>query len=184
MTTTETPTATTGPVRDGNRRAHVVRLTLRVVAALAAADGIVQAMLAGRFLAGNYDALGQHASNAVILVAATIVLLLTATADHWLTRGPWWPIAAAIDMAPSERFDTIVDLTGLRSGDEITVVNDLGTGTTIPILKLRVTHTAPDDSRVPDRLATIEPINPGQAVSAAATSTSGWVRWRVWTAEI
>ncbi|MVU78276.1 multicopper oxidase domain-containing protein [Nocardia sp. ET3-3] len=70
----------------------------------------------------------------------------------------------ALDMAPGERVDTIVDLTGYRPGDEVTVVNDLGEGRTVEVLRLRVTRTEPDTSRIPDHLARIERFDPKSAV--------------------
>ncbi|MDG3009736.1 multicopper oxidase domain-containing protein [Rhodococcus sp. D2-41] len=70
----------------------------------------------------------------------------------------------AIDMAPSERFDTVVDLTGYRPGEQVTIVNDLGDGTTVPVLRLRVTHTVDDTSAVPDRLVDLERLDPAHAV--------------------
>ncbi|MEC3920252.1 multicopper oxidase family protein [Nocardia sp. CDC160] len=65
----------------------------------------------------------------------------------------------AFDIAPGERIDTVLDLSGYRVGDELTVVNDLGTGSTVPVLRLRITRTVTDTSRIPDRLADVEQID-------------------------
>ncbi|MEV0464904.1 multicopper oxidase domain-containing protein [Nocardia tengchongensis] len=70
----------------------------------------------------------------------------------------------AIDIAPGERFDTIVDLTGYRPGDSVTIVNELGDGRTIDVLRLCVDRTESDSSRIPDRLAELERLDPATAV--------------------
>ncbi|MEC3920253.1 hypothetical protein [Nocardia sp. CDC160] len=77
------------------------RWAVRMVATAAAADAIVQAMLAGKFLAGNYDALGVHAGNGGVLALITLVFLLAALLDRQLSHGPWWPILtiAAVQVA-------------------------------------------------------------------------------------
>ncbi|GAB2513842.1 multicopper oxidase family protein [Nocardia heshunensis] len=70
----------------------------------------------------------------------------------------------ALDLSPGERLDTVADLTGYRPGDELTVVNDLGAGRTVEVLRLRVTRSEPDTSRIPDRLAELERLDPKTAV--------------------
>lgn len=81
---------------------RAARLVLRIVTTLAAVDAITQAMLAGKFLAGNYSALDLHASNVNILAALTLAML-AATIAHWrLAQGPCWPILAAILLAAAE----------------------------------------------------------------------------------
>ncbi len=70
----------------------------------------------------------------------------------------------AIDVAPAERFDVVVDFSGTRVGDQITLVNRLGTGSTARVMRFRVTRTIrDDDSQVTDRLAEIEPLDPDRA---------------------
>jgi spore coat protein A len=66
----------------------------------------------------------------------------------------------AIEMAPGERFDVIVDFSALPVGTEVTMTNGLGTGRTGDVMRFRVVRTAPDDSRVPQRLADVELLVP------------------------
>jgi spore coat protein A, manganese oxidase len=66
----------------------------------------------------------------------------------------------AIEIAPGERFDVVVDFSVLPVGTEVTMANGLGTGRTADVMRFRVVRTAPDDSRVPERLAEVEPLVP------------------------
>ncbi|HYH30212.1 MAG TPA: multicopper oxidase domain-containing protein [Pseudonocardia sp.] len=66
----------------------------------------------------------------------------------------------AIEMAPGERFDVVVDFSVLPVGTEVTMVNGLDVGRAVDVMRFRVVRTAPDDSRVPDRLAEVEPLAP------------------------
>ncbi|HXV92001.1 MAG TPA: multicopper oxidase domain-containing protein [Pseudonocardia sp.] len=66
----------------------------------------------------------------------------------------------AIELAPAERFDVVVDFSVLPVGTEVTMVNGLGTGRTAEVMRFRVVRTAADDSSVPDRLAEVEPLVP------------------------
>ncbi|MBS4099810.1 multicopper oxidase domain-containing protein [Tsukamurella paurometabola] len=56
-----------------------------------------------------------------------------------------------IDIAPGERFDTVLDLSGHRTGDVVTIVNDLGAGRMVEVARFEVTEAVADTSRVPDR---------------------------------
>lgn len=68
----------------------------RVAITLAALMMVLQAVLAGQFLAGTYQALGMHRDNAtyagiMVLVAAACALLI------WRPgRGPFWPFPATL----------------------------------------------------------------------------------------
>ncbi|HYQ69410.1 multicopper oxidase family protein [Actinophytocola sp.] len=64
----------------------------------------------------------------------------------------------SIDMAPGERFDVVVDFSAVPVGTEVTMTNGLGTGGTAGIMRFRVVRKAADDSRVPARLAAVEPL--------------------------
>ncbi|GEL19802.1 multicopper oxidase domain-containing protein [Pseudonocardia asaccharolytica] len=66
-----------------------------------------------------------------------------------------------IDVAPAERFDVVVDFDAVPVGTEVTMINKLGTGSTRDVLRFRVVRAAADDSRVPERLADVEPLGPG-----------------------
>jgi spore coat protein A len=69
-----------------------------------------------------------------------------------------------IVLAPGERFDVVVDFSGHRPGTEMTLRNGLGAGSTADVMRFRVTGPGADDSRIPDRLSRIEPLDPGKAV--------------------
>ena len=85
-----------------------------------------------------------------------------------------------LDVAPAERFDVVVDFAAYPVGAEVTLVNRLGAGRTADVLRFRVVRAVRDDSRVPDRLATIEPLRPGPVRRAwrftrgAVGNHAGW----------
>ncbi|GAA4991285.1 multicopper oxidase family protein [Actinopolymorpha pittospori] len=70
----------------------------------------------------------------------------------------------SIVAAPAERFDVVVDFSGYRPGTVVTMTNQLGSGPTARVMRFRVTRKVRDDSRVPDRLSTIERLDPAKAV--------------------
>jgi spore coat protein A len=69
----------------------------------------------------------------------------------------------SIEIAPAERFDVVVDFSRCRVGQEITLVNQLGVGSTASVMRFRVTHSVVDSSAVPDQLTTLDRLDPGQA---------------------
>ncbi|MGH3980284.1 MAG: multicopper oxidase family protein, partial [Pseudonocardiaceae bacterium] len=69
----------------------------------------------------------------------------------------------ALDVAPAERFDLVVDFAAYPVGTEVTLVNSLGRGPTGQVMRFRVVRPARDDSRVPERLSTVEPLDPTTA---------------------
>jgi spore coat protein A len=66
----------------------------------------------------------------------------------------------AIEIASGERFDVVVDFSVLPVGTEVTMVNGLDGGPAGRVMRFRVVRAARDDSRVPDRLAEVEPLVP------------------------
>lgn len=71
----------------------------------------------------------------------------------------------AITMAPGERFDVVVDFGSLAPGTTVEMRNDLGTGRTAQVMRFRIARRAPDDVRIPERLADVpEPEKPDGAV--------------------
>src|SRR5690606_29447455 len=66
----------------------------------------------------------------------------------------------AIEMAPGERFDVVVDFSAGPVGTDVTRVAALGGGTAGRVVRVRVVRAAADDSRVPARLAAVEPLVP------------------------
>ncbi|MGH3923726.1 MAG: multicopper oxidase family protein, partial [Pseudonocardiaceae bacterium] len=67
----------------------------------------------------------------------------------------------ALDIAPGERFDVVVDFAGYPVGSEVTLANQLGTGRTSDVLRFRVVRPARDDSQVPRILAAVPKLRPG-----------------------
>jgi spore coat protein A len=66
----------------------------------------------------------------------------------------------AIEIAPGERFDVVVDFSVLPVGTEVTMVNGWGSDRTRDVLRFRVVRAGRDDSRVPDRLSDVPPLVP------------------------
>jgi len=116
----------------------------------------------------------------------------------------------ALNVAPAERFDVLVDFGAYPVGTEVTVRNDLGSGSTGAVMRFVVTRRAVDDSAVPERLADVEPLALARPATTrefrfargAVGEHSGWVinglpfdparmdarvrpgsveRWRLWT---
>ncbi|MCW2901666.1 MAG: putative multicopper oxidase, partial [Streptosporangiaceae bacterium] len=76
----------------------------------------------------------------------------------------------AIELAPAQRFDVVVDFARYRPGTTVTLVNQFGSGSTRPVLQFRLTGTpARDDTTIPARLSTTAP--PPAAASAQAVRT-------------
>jgi spore coat protein A len=76
----------------------------------------------------------------------------------------------ALEIAPAERFDVVVDFSRYRHGTKVRLVNRLGSGATAEVMRFDVTgQDRGDDSAVPDRLsAGVVPLAPRRA---AATRT-------------
>ncbi|MFI6595380.1 multicopper oxidase family protein [Nonomuraea sp. NPDC050536] len=69
-----------------------------------------------------------------------------------------------IQISPGERYDVIVDFSGVRPGGEVTMRNTLGSGSTAQVMRFRVTRRTADESRIPARLARVERLDPARAV--------------------
>jgi FtsP/CotA-like multicopper oxidase with cupredoxin domain len=65
--------------------------------------------------------------------------------------------------APGERFDLVVDFSAYPVGSTVTLRNLLGGGETASILRFVVARRGNDDSSVPKRLSTIEPLDTADA---------------------
>lgn len=72
----------------------------------------------------------------------------------------------AIEIAPAERFDVVVDFSHYTPGTHVDLVNDFGDGPTTKVMQFRVGEKVTDTSRVPDTLASIAPLD-----APAATRT-------------
>ncbi|MFB3052035.1 MAG: multicopper oxidase family protein, partial [Acidimicrobiia bacterium] len=64
-----------------------------------------------------------------------------------------------IEMAPAQRFDVIVDFSAYQPGTIVTLVNDFDIGRMGLVMRFIVGARAEDNSRIPDRLTTIEPLD-------------------------
>jgi len=70
-----------------------------------------------------------------------------------------------IDIAQAERFDVIVDFSGYDIGDEITMVNERGSGRTAEVMRFVVTRRESDTSVVPSRLVNFETLSANDVVA-------------------
>ncbi|MGH3713522.1 MAG: multicopper oxidase family protein, partial [Micromonosporaceae bacterium] len=64
-----------------------------------------------------------------------------------------------VGLAPAERFDLVVDFSAYPVGTEVTLRNRRGSGSTDAIMRFVVARRARDDSRIPARLSTVEPLD-------------------------
>jgi spore coat protein A, manganese oxidase len=79
------------------------------------------------------------------------------------------PIAQeAIEIAPAQRFDIIVDFSRYQPGQEISLRNEFGDATTTQVMRFRVAGPAADTTRIPDQLSTAAVL---PASAAAVTRT-------------
>ena len=91
-TTTEAPLTTLTPVRGPRATVWLLRATATVLAGLA----LLQPVLAGWYLSGDYDALGVHDSNAGFIALAVMGMLVAALL-YWLPgRGRGWPVLVPV----------------------------------------------------------------------------------------
>ncbi|MFF4219069.1 multicopper oxidase family protein [Streptomyces nondiastaticus] len=72
----------------------------------------------------------------------------------------------AVDMAPGERFDVVVDFSAFPVGSKVTLRNSVAEGGMRDVMRFHVVRKEKDDSRVPPRLsASFEKLSPGPAGS-------------------
>ena len=72
------------------------RWVLRVTSTVSAIMLFDQAVFAGQFLSGTYDALEVHRENATYAGISVLVSAVAGVLARWPGRGPWWPIAAHV----------------------------------------------------------------------------------------
>jgi spore coat protein A len=58
-----------------------------------------------------------------------------------------------LPIAPAERYDVIIDFSGVQVGGLVRIVNRLGSGRARDVMAFRVARNAPDDSRIPATLS-------------------------------
>jgi FtsP/CotA-like multicopper oxidase with cupredoxin domain len=88
----------------------------------------------------------------------------------------------ALEIAPAERFDVVIDFSRYRPGTQVRLVNRFGSGTSTEVMRFDVLgqHES-DDSAVPDRLsADVNPLDPHRAV-ATRTFLFRQTRSGTWT---
>jgi spore coat protein A len=70
----------------------------------------------------------------------------------------------ALELAPAQRFDVVVDFGRYRPGQLVTVRNEWGDGTTEDVMRFHIAGTAADASRIPDQLSAAAPLREKDAV--------------------
>jgi spore coat protein A, manganese oxidase len=70
----------------------------------------------------------------------------------------------AIEIAPAERFDVVIDFARYRPGTRVQLRNTLGSGSTGHVMRFDVSGRTPtDDTHIPDTLSSIAPLTPHTA---------------------
>ncbi|MEU6012169.1 hypothetical protein [Streptomyces sp. NPDC047453] len=87
---------------DPRRHPAWARGALRAVTTVHVATLFTQAVLAGRFLSGDYDMLTAHAVNANVIVAVGLVQVVVAVLYWRPGRGPGWPAAVSAVLLVAE----------------------------------------------------------------------------------
>jgi hypothetical protein len=75
---------------------HWSRWAFRITSTVAAIMLFDQAVFAGQFLSGGYDALHVHRENATFAGISVLVSAAAAVLVRWPGRGPWWPILGCV----------------------------------------------------------------------------------------
>ncbi|MET7727764.1 multicopper oxidase family protein [Streptomyces mirabilis] len=85
----------------------------------------------------------------------------------------------ALEIAPAERFDVVVDFSRYRPGTKVRVVNRFGDGSTAEVMRFDVGSGSPrDDTRVPQKLSEVRRLDPSRAAVTRdfhfRGSSAGW----------
>jgi hypothetical protein len=102
----DTPDRTTG--RPDTRRPRASLWALRVSALLHTATIAAQPVLAGRFLAGDVDAIAMHEINSHLVTTIGWVQIIAAIAYVWRGRGRAWPLWLSIVLALCEETQKVL----------------------------------------------------------------------------
>ena len=91
-----------------------------------------------------------------------------------------------IDIAQAERFDVIVDFSAYSVGDEVTLVNQIGSGGTAQVMRFVVAHKGEEDSQIPSKLVAFRPLSRSEATmerefrfARGGAETNGMTLWTV-----
>jgi spore coat protein A, manganese oxidase len=68
-----------------------------------------------------------------------------------------------LPISPAERFDVVIDFSQYVVGDQITLMNRFGDGSTSRVMQFRVVREERDESVIPAQLAEIERLDPANA---------------------
>jgi spore coat protein A len=68
-----------------------------------------------------------------------------------------------LPVAPAERYDVVIDFTGIAPGATVVLRNSNGIGPTAQVMRFRITGHAADQSRIPDRLVEVEALDARRA---------------------
>ncbi|MFI9359509.1 multicopper oxidase family protein [Kitasatospora sp. NPDC053057] len=72
----------------------------------------------------------------------------------------------AIEIAPAERFDVVIDFSRYQPGTRVRLLNRFGSGRTAEVMRFDVSSRAVnDDAKVPDKLAAVEQLDASAAVA-------------------
>ncbi|MFJ3792533.1 multicopper oxidase family protein [Kitasatospora sp. NPDC090091] len=86
----------------------------------------------------------------------------------------------AVEIAPAERFEVVVDFARFAPGTSVRLVNRFGSERTAEVMRFDVSsRTVTDDSTVPERLCSLERLDAGTAVATRRfgfrrSRSSGW----------
>ena len=105
-----------------------------------------------------------NASNATAmrLALSTHHPLIQIASDQGLLAAP--AVLSTIALAMAERVEVVVDFSIYPLGTRVVLENRRGEGPLRSVMRFDVVRTARDDSRVPERLGDIEPLDRSQAV--------------------
>ncbi|MEV5750866.1 multicopper oxidase family protein [Actinoallomurus sp. NPDC052308] len=78
--------------------------------------------------------------------------LVQVGADQGLLAAP--VTHSSLPMAPAERYDVVIDFSGVPVGGRVRIVNRLGSGRTRDVMAFRIARKATDHSRIPRLLST------------------------------
>ena len=103
--TTSTDTLT--PPAATTRTPRASLWALRVTAILHSLLIFLQPVLAGEYLAGDLNAIGNHETNAHVVTTAAFAQLLAAVIYGWRGRGRWWPVLLTVGLELAEETQKI-----------------------------------------------------------------------------
>jgi hypothetical protein len=93
---------------ESGRVARPLRWVLRGVVTVHLGAVAGQVLLAGRFLAGDYDLLGVHATNGIVVTVLGWVQVLVAVLYWHPGGGPAWPLVACVGLALAEPLQVVL----------------------------------------------------------------------------